>query len=53
MRIRLAVFLTVIFLPLFFALAQTTGSLDFIPARMHGMIVANEVPGLHDFAPFA
>src|SRR6201984_748677 len=45
MRIRLAVFLTVVFPPLFFALAQTTGSLDFIPARMHDMIVANEVPG--------
>ena len=45
MRIRLAVFLTVIFLPLFFALAQTTASLDSIPARMHDMIVANEVPG--------
>ena len=37
MRIRLAVFLTVIFLPLFFALAQTTASLDSIPARMHDM----------------
>jgi CubicO group peptidase (beta-lactamase class C family) len=45
MRIRLAVFLTIIFLPLFFALAQTTASLDSIPARMHDMIVANEVPG--------
>ena len=45
MRIRLAVFLTVIFLPLSFALAQTTASLDSIPARMHDMIVANEVPG--------
>ncbi|HTG26800.1 MAG TPA: serine hydrolase domain-containing protein [Methylomirabilota bacterium] len=45
MRIRLGVFLTVIFLPLSFALAQTTASLDSIPARMHDMIVANEVPG--------
>jgi CubicO group peptidase (beta-lactamase class C family) len=45
MQIRLAVFLTVIFLPLSFALAQTTASLDSIPARMHDMIVANEVPG--------
>ena len=45
MRIRLAVFLSVIFLPLSLALAQTTASLDSIPARMHDMIVANEVPG--------
>jgi CubicO group peptidase (beta-lactamase class C family) len=45
MQIRLAVFLTVIFLPLSFALAQTTASLDSIPARMHDMIVANQVPG--------
>jgi CubicO group peptidase (beta-lactamase class C family) len=45
MRIRLAVFLSVIFLPLSFALAQTTASLDSIPASMHDMIVANEVPG--------
>jgi CubicO group peptidase (beta-lactamase class C family) len=45
MQIRLAVFLTVIFLPLSFALAQTTAGLDSIPARMHDMIVANEVPG--------
>jgi CubicO group peptidase (beta-lactamase class C family) len=45
MQIRPAVFLTVIFLPLSFALAQTTASLDSIPARMHDMIVANEVPG--------
>ena len=46
MRIRfLAVFLTVIFLPLSFGLAQTTASLDSIPARMHDVIVANEVPG--------
>jgi CubicO group peptidase (beta-lactamase class C family) len=44
MRI-LAVFLTVIFLPLSFGLAQTTASLDSIPARMHDMIIANEVPG--------
>ena len=36
MRIRLlAVFLTVIFLSLSFGLAQTTASLDSIPARMH------------------
>ena len=42
MRIRLlAVFLTVIFLPLSFGLAQTTASLDSIPARMHDVIVAN------------
>ena len=45
MQMRRAVFLTVIFLPLSFALAQTTASLDSIPARMHDMIVANEVPG--------
>src|SRR6266700_2371580 len=46
MRIRLlAVFLTVIFLPLSFGLTQTTASLDSIPARMHDVIVANEVPG--------
>src|SRR6267142_2713085 len=46
MRIRLlAVFLAVIFLPLSFGLAQTTASLDSIPARMHDVIVANEVPG--------
>ncbi|HMI52188.1 MAG TPA: serine hydrolase domain-containing protein [Candidatus Saccharimonadales bacterium] len=45
MRIRLAVFLTVIFLPLSSALAQTTASLDSIPARMHDVIVSNEVPG--------
>ena len=46
MRIRLlAVFLTVIVLPLSFGLAQTTASLDSIPARMHDVIVANEVPG--------
>jgi CubicO group peptidase (beta-lactamase class C family) len=46
MRIRLAVFLTAIFVPLSFGLAQTTASLDSIPARMHDMIVANEVPGV-------
>jgi CubicO group peptidase (beta-lactamase class C family) len=46
MRIRLAVFLTAIFVPLSFGLAQTTVSLDSIPARMHDMIVANEVPGV-------
>ena len=45
MQIRLAVFLAVILLPLSSALAQTAASLDSIPARMHGMIVANEVPG--------
>jgi CubicO group peptidase (beta-lactamase class C family) len=45
MRIRLAVFLAVIFLPLSFGLAQTTASLDSIPARMHDLIVLNEVPG--------
>src|SRR5438552_17197496 len=46
MRIRLlAVFLIVIFLPLSFGLAQTAASLDSIPARMHHVIVANEVPG--------
>src|SRR5246500_4323278 len=46
MRIRLlGVVLTLILLPLSFGLAQTTSSLDSIPARMHDMIVANEVPG--------
>src|SRR3979411_295125 len=46
MRIRLlAVFLNVILLPFSSGLAQTTASLDSIPARMHDMIVANEVPG--------
>ena len=45
MRIRLGVFLTVIFISLSSGLAQTTASLDSIPARMHDMIVANEVPG--------
>jgi CubicO group peptidase (beta-lactamase class C family) len=45
MRIRLAVFLTAIFLPLSSALAQTAASLDSIPARMHDVIVSNEVPG--------
>jgi CubicO group peptidase (beta-lactamase class C family) len=45
MRIRLAVFLIVIFLPLSSALAQTAASLDSIPARMHDVIVSNQVPG--------
>ncbi|HMH01005.1 MAG TPA: serine hydrolase domain-containing protein, partial [Terriglobales bacterium] len=46
MRIRLlAVVLTVVFLPLSFVLAQTTAGLDSIPARMHDVIVANEIPG--------
>jgi CubicO group peptidase (beta-lactamase class C family) len=46
MRIRLlVVFLTAIFLPLSSGLAQTTASLDSFPARMHDVIVANEVPG--------
>src|SRR6202171_3886813 len=46
MRIRrLAVFFTGIVLLLAFGLAQTTGSLDSIPARMHDLIVANEIPG--------
>jgi len=45
MRIRLLVYLTVTFLPIPFGLAQTTASLDSIPARMHDQIVANEVPG--------
>ena len=46
MRIRhLAVLFTVIVLPFSFGLAQTTASLDSIPARMHDIIVANEVPG--------
>src|SRR6476469_6129502 len=46
MRIRLlAVFLTVIFFLLSFGLAQTTANLDSIPARIHDVIVANEVPG--------
>src|SRR6266849_4801040 len=46
MRIRLlGVFLTLILLPLSFGLAQTTSSFDSIPARMHDVIVANEVPG--------
>src|SRR5258708_27714493 len=46
MRIRLlGIFLTLIFLPLSFGVAQTTSSLDSIPARMHDVIVANEVPG--------
>jgi CubicO group peptidase (beta-lactamase class C family) len=41
----LGVLLTLILLPLSFGLAQTTSSLDSVPARMHDMIVANEVPG--------
>ena len=46
MRIRLlAVFFIGIFLLLPFGLAQTAASLDSIPARMHDVIVANEVPG--------
>jgi len=45
MRIRLAVFLIVIFLPRSSALAQTAASLDSIPARMHDVIVSNQVPG--------
>jgi CubicO group peptidase (beta-lactamase class C family) len=45
MRIRLAIFLTAIFLPLSSGLAQTAAGLDSIPARMHDVIVANEVPG--------
>jgi CubicO group peptidase (beta-lactamase class C family) len=46
MRIRLlAVFFIGIFLLLPFGLAQTASSLDSIPARMHEVIVANEVPG--------
>jgi CubicO group peptidase (beta-lactamase class C family) len=46
MRIHpLAVLLTITFLPVSFALAQTTASLDSIPTRMHDIIVANEVPG--------
>jgi CubicO group peptidase (beta-lactamase class C family)/type 1 glutamine amidotransferase len=46
MRSRLlAMLFTVIFLPLSFGLAQTTAGLDSIPARMHDLIVANEVPG--------
>src|SRR6202051_1926342 len=47
MRIRLlAFFLTVLLLPLSFGLAQTAAGLDSIPARMHDVIVANEVPGV-------
>src|ERR1700681_3496345 len=34
-----------LFLPMSSALAQTAASLDSIPARMHDVIVANEVPG--------
>ena len=46
MRIRLLpVFFIGMFLLLPFGLAQTTASLDSIPARMHDVIVANEVPG--------
>jgi CubicO group peptidase (beta-lactamase class C family) len=46
MRIRLlAVFFIGIFLLLPFGLAQTAASLDSIPARMHDVIVAKEVPG--------
>src|SRR5260370_38410925 len=46
MRIRLlAVFFGGIFLLLPFGLAQTTAGLDSIPAHMHDVIVANEVPG--------
>src|SRR5712692_4882904 len=46
MRIRLlAVFFIGIFLLFPFGLAQTTANLDSIPARMHDVIVANEVPG--------
>src|SRR5258708_17979653 len=46
MRIRLlAVFFIGIFLLLPFGLAQTTAGLDSIPAHMHDVIVANEVPG--------
>ena len=46
MRIRIvAVCLTIFFLPFSFGLAQTAASLDSIPARMHDVIVANEVPG--------
>jgi len=41
----LAVFVGGIFILLSFALAQTTANLDSIPARMHDVIVANEVPG--------
>jgi CubicO group peptidase (beta-lactamase class C family) len=46
MRIRLLAFFFIgMFLLLPFGLAQTTVSLDSIPARMHDVIVANEVPG--------
>src|SRR5882724_2691301 len=46
MRIRLLAvfFIGIVLLPPF-GLAQTTASLDSIPARMHDVIVANEVPG--------
>jgi CubicO group peptidase (beta-lactamase class C family) len=40
-----AAFLIEFFLLLPFALAQTAANLDSIPARMHEVIVANEVPG--------
>src|SRR5690349_18122695 len=46
MRIRLlAVFFIGIFILLPFGLAQTTAGLDSIRARMHDIIIANEVPG--------
>jgi len=46
MRIRfLAVFFVGSFFSLPFGLAQTTAGLDSIPAHMHEVIVANEVPG--------
>jgi CubicO group peptidase (beta-lactamase class C family) len=46
MRIcHLAGLFTIIVLPFSFGLAQTTAGLDSIPARMHDVIVANEVPG--------
>ena len=41
----LAVFFSGIFILLHFALAQTVANLDSIPARMHDVIAANEVPG--------
>ena len=47
MRLRLfAFFLTIVLFPLSFGLAQTAAGLDSIPARMHELIVANEVPGV-------
>src|SRR6478609_3539179 len=42
---HLAVLFTVIVLPFSFGLAQTAVSLDSMPARMHDLIVVNEVPG--------